>query len=146
MARGRLPMGLPGTLPGALPGGYRGVYPGGLPEGLPGGHCTGPKNAGIVIFIANIFYTKINNMHILARIFAPARITDGTNYLFLIIFYNMLHHFTLKSITCTFWPGILPLQGSPTGQKNGWGPWAHGPLKGTSGPWAPKRDYGPMGP
>ena len=54
----------------------------------------------------------------LARNIAPARITDRPKENVFIIFYIMLHHFTLKSIKCTFWPGILPLQGSPTGQKN----------------------------
>ena len=34
----------------------------------------------------------------------------------------------------------------PMGPWGPWGPWAHGPLKGTTGPWAPKRDYGPLGP
>ncbi len=35
-----------------------------------------------------------------------------------IIFYTCLLNFTLKFIKYTFWPGILPLQGSPTGQNN----------------------------
>ena len=30
---------------------------------------------------------------------------------------TILHYFTDKSIKCTCWPGILPLQGSPTGNK-----------------------------
>ena len=29
----------------------------------------------------------------------------------------MFHHFTEKSIKCTFWPGFLPLQGTPTGEN-----------------------------
>ena len=36
-----------------------------------------------------------------------------------IIFYMILLNFTLKSIKYTFWPGFLPLQGTPTGKNNG---------------------------
>ena len=31
----------------------------------------------------------------------------------------ILHEFTDKSIKCTFWLGLLPLQGTPTGKNNG---------------------------
>ena len=61
-------------------------------------------------------------MHILARILAPARNTDRQQYffvVFVIIFYIILHNFTEQSIKCTFWPGMLPLQGTPTGKNNG---------------------------
>ena len=34
-------------------------------------------------------------------------------------FYTILLIFTLKSIKYTFWPGFLPLQGTPTGENNG---------------------------
>ena len=37
---------------------------------------------------------------------------------YFIIFYSMFHHFTEKSIKSTFWPGFLPLQGTPTGENN----------------------------
>ena len=38
---------------------------------------------------------------------------------YFIIFYSIFHNFTEKSIKCTFWPGFLPLQGTPTGKNNG---------------------------
>ena len=34
---------------------------------------------------------------------------------------RMLWMLSEKSIKCTFWPGFLPLQGTPTGENNGWG-------------------------
>ena len=37
---------------------------------------------------------------------------------YFIIFYTILHNHTDKSIKCTFWPGFLPLQGTPTGKNN----------------------------
>ena len=43
----------------------------------------------------------------------------GGETLFFIIFYTILRHFTEKSIKCTFWSGFLPLQGTPTGENNG---------------------------
>ena len=32
-------------------------------------------------------------------------------------FYSISLYFILKSIKCTFWLGILPLQGTPTGKN-----------------------------
>ena len=37
----------------------------------------------------------------------------------IMVFYIIVHYFTDKSIKCTFWPGFLPLQGTPTGKNNG---------------------------
>ena len=37
---------------------------------------------------------------------------------YLIIFYTIQYNFTDKYIKCTFWPGMLPLQGTPTGNNN----------------------------
>ena len=52
----------------------------------------------------------------------PAKIMGFYNILsYFIIFYSIFHHFTEKSIKSTFWPGFLPLQGTPTGENNGWG-------------------------
>ena len=39
--------------------------------------------------------------------------------LYFTLFYNILHYFTEQLIKCTFWPGFLPLQGTPTA-KNIW--------------------------
>ena len=91
-----------------------------------------------VYYILHYFtyvYRKIDKMHMLARNFAPARNTDRQKSCFFIVFYTILHDFAEQSIKCTFLPGILPLQGTPTGKNNGWGPWARGPM-GPLGPWA----------
>ena len=37
---------------------------------------------------------------------------------FFIICYTILRNVTEQSIKCTFWPGFLPLQGTPTGENN----------------------------
>ena len=49
----------------------------------------------------------------------PAKIMFFYNILsYFIIFYSIFHYFTEKSIKSTFWPGFLPLQGTPTGENN----------------------------